>query len=559
MSNINQINCTKATYIDKNHPTSNFSKSPSLVAGIINNRSIGLNIYKMILNFKISDITPEIIKSAYLFIFVKNIKFFSADFNVIGICGNYENVNIDSVNWNTFPKECFTELINIGLPKNSDGSYIKVNITSIIKDLSKYDINYNVIFSPISVNSNIIVKFASCYSDNPPYIKLEMNEEVKKKTSSNDKKVKIDSLQDSMDDSNTNETQHKSQDTTNTSYRNIKSDNIISHEENIKTNDLIKVKDIPKINFKPSPRDSFKDNETLPNISELFTEISNALNYQSEFLSRLKNSNNTAHYDNMFSSITYKIENLYEEFSAIQQELTLKSSTKDIDLTNTIISKISQKIDLQNSALNSIQHLVSNNCSTQDLDETNNIINTLVHNLESLTSIIDEIKELSISTSTSEEIKDLMLSVQKSNELYLDALSSYRCDLMDEIKNNSNTLSNVSTSNETYYKSISSSLEKLDERLSNFENTSVILSQNFQNLNQEISKLKGIISPIYDNLNLLKSDINTLKDTVINLNSEDSYDNAAKINHINERLNFLAENIEKIRDIISSITIEPLN
>ncbi|MEO2682706.1 hypothetical protein ABG958_19275, partial [Clostridium butyricum] len=127
--------------------------------------------------------------------------------------------------------------------------------------------------------------------------------------------------------------------------------------------------------------------------------------------------------------------------------------------------------------------------------------------------------------------------------------------------------------NESYYKSITQSLEKFDAKLSSFEainkkldlfeNNSTLLSNNFLDLNKEVEKLKNVVIPVSQNLELLQSDFNELKDTILtsysakNDNSVPS--DTSEINSINERLNIICENIQKVMDVISTITIEPLD
>ena len=878
MIEINQINCNEATYVDKRYSSTNFSKGSTLVTGIITNRSSVLNIYKVILNFTMPDIKPDMVKSAYLFLFVENIKFYGSSYEGIGICGNYEHSNIGSLNWNTFPNEGFTEMLHLTLPKNSNGSYVKINITAIIKDLSKYDINYNLIFAPVSANSNIIIKFCSCYSNNPPYIKLELTKENNAEDHYNDDNELKDTLKYIDNNSKKDGIQYIKSDSGDTVNYNAVSNNDFpgSNDDSIPKDD--KSEESNENSFNTGYRSLNIHNEKVLDIPTLFTEILTTLTYQSELLDKLKNSNSTDIYDNMFSSISDEIQKFSEEFSVMQQDLYTKSAERDIELTDTIVEKISQKIDLQNSVLDSIKNSTSKSCSIDDLNKTNDIIVTLSNNLESLYSVINEIKEISSAKSSSEEItalnslvtlivstldmqsseissikestdniatkndintvsasvtdinanfnnvsssldnlrellmstcslqdlketnssisdlsdnidslyelldsikefnskipttdninaindlivdlkntfdtessnietiqrnianvlsKDdientnnlimnlneeitqqgrsldaviallsnlmqntvsldtfqetmknttgdinklidnMTLSIQnlevinnkidnaaksedieslkntidlakKDNESQLSALNSHNSDLMDEIKKSSSlllslkntesskltrndieeivtevvkssllsqneiltdigdnlsnicstdnfssineTLINVTqllnnsnlkyeyveNTNETYYKSISDSLEDLNNKLSHFENlnskldlfqnNSVVLSQNFLDLNHEIKTLKGIVIPISESLDSLKLDFNNLKDTITNSNSvkkdTSNSDNTAKLNHINEKLSILENNLQKVIDIISSITIEPLN
>lgn len=871
MINVKQINCNGATFVDKYHATAVFSKNSTLTAGIVRNRSIGVNIYKTILSFNLSDLKPDIVESATLYLFVENIQYTDTSFKNIGICGNYEHVNTKTLNWNTFPMEGSTEMLRLTIPKNSNGAYIKINITAIMKELAKYDVNYNFIFAPINITSNMIVKFASFNTKNPPYIRLELNDDdsfrqIKKDTSSIDKgpdeMIKI-----------THQAPNRIEDDKYINKKDIISNKEVDteHEDNM-----------PETNMRRY--DSFTNytnsNNRELDIPTLFTEISDTLEHQSELLNNIKNSDKGSIYQNMFVDINNKFESFNNEFSNLRQEISLKSSTKDIDLTNAMIIKLSQKLDMQSSVINSISDLTSENCTIDDVQKINETVMKLSDNMESLYSVLNEIKEISSASSTSEEIKSLnslvtlllntldmqgaelsnlqeslqnnadksdlininsilaeldtkfentnslldniktdinktcssqdlmqtndfinnlsenlisihdsvnvinkitsnipttdnlqtvidsitdvkniinqeqskinnlqenltnilskedingtntlivnlnkaidvqnntfnslknsfsnfmddmnsrydsfssmqkmidtvntdiktaikdisvsipnlesiqnkmndvitvkdlesinnfITSIQKDHEAQMSILFSVKSELVNEIKKNSDMISalnkivsqNISScdiqdmvnkalnsslskqnelisnineniskihnnndwssvneniinvmqlldnnslkikssnsTNETYYKSISDSLEKLNNKLSNFENlnskldlfenSSVVLSQNFLDLNREIVKLKSIVLPISEDLNLLKSDFNAFKDTVLNSqhSSTESVDNTQEINLINDRLSLLSENLQKIMDIISSITIEPLN
>ena len=134
MINTIQVNCTSSTFVDKYHSIANFSKSNIITAGIVHNRTIGTNIYKSILNFKLSELKPDMINAAFLFLFVENISYNGSSLSSIGICGNYEHTNAKDLNWSTFPQGGSTEMLHLTLPKNSTGSYIKINVTAILKN-----------------------------------------------------------------------------------------------------------------------------------------------------------------------------------------------------------------------------------------------------------------------------------------------------------------------------------------------------------------------------------------------------------------------------------------
>ncbi|MGG7187662.1 DNRLRE domain-containing protein, partial [Clostridium butyricum] len=145
--------------------------------------------------------------------------------------------------------------------------------------------------------------------------------------------------------------------------------------------------------------------------------------------------------------------------------------------------------------------------------------------------------------------------------------------LQNNLDNSSVEFKSYTKLNESYYKSITQSLEKFDAKLSSFEainkkldlfeNNSTLLFNNFLDLNKEVEKLKNIVIPVSENLELLQSDFNELRDTILtsysakNDNSVPS--DTSEINSINERLNIICENIQKVMDVISTITIEPLD
>ncbi|MFQ9616437.1 MAG: hypothetical protein ACLRY8_13645, partial [Clostridium butyricum] len=145
--------------------------------------------------------------------------------------------------------------------------------------------------------------------------------------------------------------------------------------------------------------------------------------------------------------------------------------------------------------------------------------------------------------------------------------------LQNNLDNSSVEFKSYTKLNESYYKSITQSLEKFDAKLSSFEainkkldlfeNNSTLLSNNFLDLNKEVEKLKNVVIPVSQNLELLQSDFNELKDTILTSYSAKN-DNSvppdtSEINSINERLNIICENIQKVMDVISTITIEPLD
>ena len=448
--------------------------------------------------------------------------------------------------------------------------------------------------------------------------------------------------------------------------------------------------DIGKNYYPKNNRDN--PNNKIVNIPNLFTEISNTLAYHSELLGRLRDSDNNYDFDEMFKSINHKFESFYDEFSNLHKEISLNSSSKDIDNTNTILVNLSEKIDIQSSVVESLKNILSENYPADEMEKISDTFSELYNNLDSLNIILTEIKDSIANNSVSEEIfslNSLITLLINTVDLQGTELSSIKesinnnsndkdlnsiLDKIDEFNNNTNNLilninktldeqngginslnesftnfinkvnlenesissmydllntindhiqsgfenmssipdltliqdkieniCNISadynlmsmnenlisimemldsnivqikssvSSNELYYNSITDSLEKLNIKLSNFENisskldlfenNSLTLSQNLSNLHDEIVNLKSIILPITEELNLLKSDVNKIKNTIIESNQSNSQtvNNTSELNSIDNRLSLLSEELQKVIDVISSITIEPLN
>ena len=247
-------------------------------------------------------------------------------------------------------------------------------------------------------------------------------------------------------------------------------------------------------------------------------------------------------------------------------------TVKDLESINNFITSIQKDHEAQMSVLFSVKSELVNEIKKNS--DTISALNKIVSQNISPCDVQDIVnKALNSSLSKQNElISNINENISKiHNDNYLSSVNENIINMMQLLDNNSLKIKSSNSTNETYYKSISDSLEKLNSKLSNFENlnskldlfenSSVVLSQNFLDLNREIVKLKSIVLPISENLNLLKSDFNAFKDTVLNSHhsATESVDNTQEINLINNRLSLLDENLQKIMDIISSITIEPLN
>lgn len=170
-----KIKFNDTTYVDKSQPNGNFYEEEKLVVGTINNASPNSNHYKTLLRFQTSNLNYDLVDSISLFLFVENIKFTTNKDTNIGISGTVNDSHISSISWNTFPKKSTSKQINLSIPYEAIGKYIKIDISTIIKSLNPYNNIYNLTIESMNFNSNSVVHFASNNSSNPPYIIISNN------------------------------------------------------------------------------------------------------------------------------------------------------------------------------------------------------------------------------------------------------------------------------------------------------------------------------------------------------------------------------------------------
>ena len=238
----------------------------------------------------------------------------------------------------------------------------------------------------------------------------------------------------------------------------------------------------------------------------------------------------------------------------------IDNNNSNVDELNNTVSILKSDFINQmkdnSSLISSLKDICSKNIEIGNLEEL--ITSSITNSFLSQNSIISSINENFSKLCNSDDVSAL-----KENLIYL----------QNNLDNSSVEFKSYTKLNESYYKSITQSLEKFDAKLSSFEainkkldlfeNNSTLLSNNFLDLNKEVEKLKNIVIPVSENLELLQSDFNELKDTILtsysakNDNSVPS--DTSEINSINERLNIICENIQKVMDVISTITIEPLD
>ncbi|MBC2457656.1 DNRLRE domain-containing protein [Clostridium beijerinckii] len=172
MENSIKAICNTSTYLDKYHSNTNFSSNDSLLVGSINNRSLGNNRYISLLNFQLSELHPNSVKKAYLYLFIQDIKPDYKNSFSFGILGNYSNIDIAAIDWSSLPKKDYTKLLNHIVHGYNIGHYLKINVTSLIRSLATHNESYNIFLLPQNQDSNSIIKLSSFESKYPPYLDI---------------------------------------------------------------------------------------------------------------------------------------------------------------------------------------------------------------------------------------------------------------------------------------------------------------------------------------------------------------------------------------------------
>lgn len=176
MENPIKIICNNSVCLDKSYLGTNILTNRSLFVGSVNNKSSGNNRYISILSFHLPRLQPNSIKNSYLFLYIEEIKpNYKTSYN-LRISGNFEDIDLSTVNWSNLPKKSYTKLSSHIIHDYNVGFYLKIDITSLIKSLSKHNKGYNIVLIPENENSNTIIKLASSNSNYPPYLDVRIYE-----------------------------------------------------------------------------------------------------------------------------------------------------------------------------------------------------------------------------------------------------------------------------------------------------------------------------------------------------------------------------------------------
>jgi len=467
LENSIKISCNHAAYVEKFNSNTNFSQSNSLLIGAITNKSSDVNLYMSILNFHISDLEPDSIKEASLFLFVEDIKSTNKGSWHLGLFGNFDNIDISTIDWTSFPNNNFTKLSTTIIPNDPIGSYLKVDVTSLIKSLAEYSLNYNILLIPVKTNSNAIVKLASIESNNSPYLSIT--------TYDTDNSEASETSDDNLENQNSVLDFIKNEVSNDTSF--LLTKDLLNKIINTTTehhSTLASIKDILSSN---------QDHVITQNI---VTSISDTLKNQLSILD----------------------ESQSNKLSSLENGIVNNLSEKNITLSQKLIDYITSKFNDQDSILNLIKNEVSN-------------------------------EESFILT------KDLLNKVTKILINQDSKLDSYNNSFNDTMDIFSKKLDNIDNK-----------IESLDDKIINAVKNST------ESLNNDIIKLISMLNPLTESVEALKTNMDNLKNDInskISSFQVTDKNESVEFNYISSKLSELSSNLNSLLEMVTCITIEPLN
>nr|WP_207716952.1 DNRLRE domain-containing protein [Clostridium beijerinckii] len=361
--------------MDKYHSNTNFSINDSLLVGSINNRSLGNNRYISLLNFQLSELHPNSIKKAYLYLFIQDIKPDYKNSFSFGILGNYSNIDIATIDWSSLPKKDYTKLLNHIVHGYNMGHYLKINVTSLIRSLATHNESYNIFLLPQNQDSNSIIKLSSFESKYPPYLDIITYNTDSTNNIDLSEELNIETYIEEPVEENT----YDDEETETNNSEDISASKESSNVE----------------------RDSVKNQEDVTLINHLLNKVVEILVNQELKLNSLNSSNESLSEE--ISSLSNKLANIDDKISSLDENSTnLKQN--DIETLNINMSSLNNellelKALLPNLSVNieNLKETINEFTKTgkPDFSNLNSISSQLLEvssNLNSLTKLICSIK-----------------------------------------------------------------------------------------------------------------------------------------------------------------------
>ncbi len=505
MENSIKAICNTSTYLDKYHSNTNFSSNDSLLVGSINNRSLGNNRYISLLNFQLSELNPDSIKKAYLYLFIEDIKPDYKNSFSFGILGNYSNIDIAAIDWSNLPKKDYTKLLNHIVHGYNMGYYLKINVTSLIRSLATHNESYNIFLLPQNQDSNSIIKLSSFESKYPPYLDIVTYDTDSTNNIDLSEELNIETYIEEPVEENTYD------------------------DEETETNNS---EDIPASKESSNvERDSVKNQEEVTLINHLLNKVMEILVNQDLKLNSLNSYNESLGRE--INSLSNKVANIGDKISSLDENYTnLKQN--DIETLNINMSSLNEVLVNQDLKLNSL------NSYNESLNEEICGLSNKLLNIHDKISSLDE----NSTNLKQNDIETLSINMSSLNEVLVNQdlkLISYNESLSEEIRSLSNKLANIDDK-----------ISLLDENFTNLKQNDIeILNINMSSLNNELLELKALLPNLSINLESLKESIN-------DFTKAEKLD-FSNLNSVSSQLLELSSNLNSLTKLISSISVEPIN
>lgn len=440
MPNLIRINCKNSTYVNKSHLDTIYANDDHLLVALLRNTDSKINVCISLLTFPMLNLEPKDILNAYLYLFLEDINHPKDSGAKIRIIGNFDYIDTRKINWSNFPTNNFSNEITSEIYHDGKNSYIKIDVTPIISVLSKFDINYNLIISPIISSIGTFIKLSSYHSDNPPYLVIE-----KYKNISNSETHPSEELSESKDSL---ENIYKHYINNSGKHLNIDFDYTTDTNPNISNDSFKSI--IEKIDNISSRLINNMNNfdEKLSNFDYQFTASKNLLNDLSGIIEKLNNK--TDDINKSTSSPKHILEDLSNILKNVNNKVDIldnnfPSSNSLIKNFSSIIKNINNNADAPNDNVEKSDNKIDN--LFEILKKNTSILYDAESNSNNIISILDIIKDtLSTQKNTSDTTDDTLDyfdETSKMNENHSDSINSKLSVLTNEINKLCELLSSI--------------------------------------------------------------------------------------------------------------------
>lgn len=172
----NKISCEYSTFIDKLQPGRNYSTYKMVSIGNTDETSLGYHSFKTLLSFNTKNINSDKIINAYLSVFIRKVETAGHASCNIGLYIGKEFEDYDAVTWASLDNDDPSNILSISIPTHISNSFVKINITKLIKNHSKNTGNLNIVLFPANYDENYAVVISSANAKNPPFIEFQLND-----------------------------------------------------------------------------------------------------------------------------------------------------------------------------------------------------------------------------------------------------------------------------------------------------------------------------------------------------------------------------------------------